>query len=109
MYIKINNKPSGSGSPAESEDIMKNYVLASHDFGSHRLVYYAGSYWAGGTLYGDVTEAVRFDYEELLDFLKDHQQYLGFCVIRIEDCTFEVFKTNADLVKKFSQLEYAVR
>lgn len=87
---------------------MKNYVLAGHDFGTHRVFYYIGTS-PEGIMYGDVTKAKRFEYEELLDFLKQNQQFLGFCVIRIEDVTFEIFKENKELVEKFSKLEYAVR
>lgn len=87
----------------------KNYVLANHDFGTNSVVYYQGAYYKGGDSYGRVDQAVRFDYDEILDFLKKHHEFLGFSVIRIEDCTFDLFKTNEELVKKYSKLEYAIR
>jgi len=90
---------------------MKNYVLASVDRGESRsrVVYLeeiGSEIW-----YSDVTKAMRFDFEEILEFVKSHKSlaFLGFCVVRIEDCTFQRFEESEELVRKYSLPEYALR
>ena len=89
----------------------RNYVIANvhrdQDFGP-RVVYLTGV--GSSYRFGYVTDAMRFSYEELLNFLRKHSgmAYLGFCVVRIEDCTFEAFKNNEELVRMFHRVDYAL-
>ena len=68
---------------------MKNYVIVSHDHGSNRCHYFTGA--DGSWNFGMVTEAVRFEYDEVLRYLMDNPNlgYLGVSITRIEDVTFE--------------------
>lgn len=86
---------------------MKNYVLASHNFDEHDTVSYYIGMDCGEYYFGPVQRAKRFDLDEILDFMKQHHDlvYLGFTVIRIEDCTFDLIEQDKnDLRRRYSTL-----
>lgn len=89
---------------------MKNYVIVSHDTGSNKAYYYQGiingSYW-----FGNINDAIRFDYNELCDYIASHIGlcFLGFSVVRIEDCTFDRIKTDKELQEKYTDFLYVAR
>ena len=90
----------------------KNYVLAHVHRGNEYVPTQVVYLTELGCSYrwGSVDEAIRFDLEELFELLKNSSLgFLGFCVIRIEDVTFEVFKKDKDLVEKFRRVDYALR
>ena len=84
----------------------KNYVIATCDHATEYMYYLKEidtSY-----VYGEISTAMRFTYEEALDFLKAHPNlgYLSAIIIRVEDCTFEKLKTDEELRMKFSNPSY---
>ena len=88
----------------------KNYVLAIVNHGDLRNCVDYFMYADGSYRFGPVTEAKRFGYCELLDYMKEHQDlgYLRFSIIRIADVTFEKFKTDPELAERFRDPDFAL-
>ena len=90
-----------------------NYVICSRDNGSNRLVYYTGTEtFHGGSYYGNVLEAKRFNsLQEVAELIAKHSSefYLGFNVINIADCTFKEIEGNKELSEKYHNPNYAIR
>lgn len=93
------------------------YVLCSRDNGNNRLYYYTGEeYYQGGSYYGDVLEAKRFEsMQEVCELLAkpSSEFYLGINIINIEECTFEKLEESKagdrDLYEKYHDPNYAIR
>ena len=68
----------------------KNYVIVSHNMYENYCFYLESV--GGEYRFGHVEDAIRFTYEEALNFLLEHKSFgwLGFNVVRIEDCTFDL-------------------
>ena len=89
------------------------YVICSRDNGSNRLVYYTGTEsFYGGSYYGDVLEAKRFNnLQEVAELIAkpSSEFYLGFNVIGIADVTFKAIEENKSLYEKYHDPNYAIR
>lgn len=93
------------------------YVLCSRDNGSNRLVYYTGTEsFYGGSYYGDVLEAKRFEsLQEVAELLAkpSSEFYLGINIINIADVTFEKLEESKngdkELYRKYHDPNYAIR
>ena len=89
------------------------YVICSRDNGSNRLVYYTGTEsFYGGSYYGDVLEAKRFNnLQEIAELIAkpSSEFYLGFNVIGIADVTFKAIEENKSLYEKYHDPNYAIR
>ena len=93
---------------------MKNYyVLCSRDNGSNRLVYYTGTEsFHGGSYYGNVLEAKRFEsLQEVAELIaKPSSEFLlGINIIGIADVTFEMIAESKVLYDKYHDPNYAIR
>lgn len=96
---------------------MENYVLCSRDGATNRLFYYTGTNSVyGGSQYGDVLEAKRFDSLESVAALlakNPGEFYLGINIILISDATFKALENshNGDraLYLKYHDPNYAIR
>ena len=90
-----------------------NYVICSRDNGTNRLVYYTGAKsFHGGSYYGNVLEAKRFNnLQEVAELIAkpSSEFYLGFNVINISDCTFKAIEGNKELYEKYHNPNYAIR
>lgn len=92
------------------------YVLCKRDSETNRLVYYTGMEAAyGGSYYGNVLEAKRFEsLQEIAELLTrpSDEFYLGVNIIGIADVTFEKLKksknSDMDLYAKFHNPNYAI-
>ena len=89
------------------------YVICSRDNGTNRLVYYTGTEsFYGGSYYGDVLEAKRFNnLQEVAELIAkpSSEFYLGFNVIGIADVTFKAIEENKSLYEKYHDPNYAIR
>ena len=89
------------------------YVICSRDNGTNRLVYYTGTEsFYGGSYYGDVLEAKRFNnLQEIAELIAkpSSEFYLGFNVIGIADVTFKAIEENKSLYEKYHDPNYAIR
>lgn len=93
------------------------YVLCSRDNNSNRLVYYTGTEaFHGGSYYGDVLEAKRFNsLQEVAELIArpSSEFYLGINIINIADVTSEKLEESKngdrDLYKKYHDPNYAIR
>ena len=93
------------------------YVLCSRDGGSNKLVYYTGTEsFHGGSYYGNVLEAKRFEsLQEVAELLAkpSSEFYLGINIINIADVTFKKLEesknSDKDLYNKFHDPNYAIR
>ena len=90
-----------------------NYVICSRDNETNRLVYYTGTEsFYGGSYYGDVLEAKRFNnLQEVAELIAkpSSEFYLGFNVIGIADVTFKAIEENKELYEKYHNPNYAIR
>ena len=90
-----------------------NYVICSRENGTNRLVYYTGTEsFHGGSYYGNVLEAKRFNsLQEVAELIAkpSSEFYLGFNVIGIADVTFKAIRENKELYEKFHDPNYAIR
>lgn len=99
------------------------YVLCSRDCGSNSLVYYTGTEsFHGGSYYGNVLEAKRFDsLQEVAELISkpSSEFYLGVNIIGIADVTFEKLeeskreldsgKGKGELYREYHNPNYAIR
>ena len=97
----------------------QQYVLCSRDCGNNRLVYYTGTEsFHGGSYYGNVLEAKRFDsLQEVAELISkpSSEFYLGINIIGIADVTFEKLQESkngedgGELYRKYHDPNYAIR
>lgn len=72
--------------------------------------YYEG--WRNGGYYfgPDVRKAKRFEWDEIVELMKEKSQlvYYGCSIIEIADVTFDMMEKNEELVRKYEDPLYAI-